>query len=244
MATKKFNQTQAAGLTALGYTMIEITLSGDTEPVFIIGYHPDEDERHSGECCIIVGGGPSAKGFVAPEGVSVIAVNGAINWLNRADYCFTLDPSPINMALMLNQKPDVKYYAAVPESVYLPPGVKRMKRIAKRGSEPADKKSVDWLLWRYSCVKTLCTTPGEIHTGNSSWGALGLAYHLGFKHVALIGVDGTSEPTLCGRKTGDHRHLNALFESAIGQINVVSCGGVNSIPQMSIGDWLCAYSRC
>lgn len=194
--------------------------------------------------CIIVGGGPSAKGFIAPEGTTVIAVNGAITWLNRADYFFTLDPSPINVALMRGQRKGTMYIAAVPPEVKLPAGVVRYERIAGRGAEPADKSSVEWLLWRLSCVKGLCTTPGKIHTGNSSWGALGLAYHLGFKHVAIIGVDGTSERTVCGRKTGDHRHLNALFASAIGQIDVVSCGGVNSIPQMQMKDWLCKYSHC
>lgn len=46
---------------------------------------------------IIVGSGPSAANFVAPRGVPIIAVNGAIDWLNRASYFFTLDPSPDNM---------------------------------------------------------------------------------------------------------------------------------------------------
>lgn len=35
---------------------------------------------------IIVGSGPSAANFVAPRGVPIIAVNGAIDWLNRASY--------------------------------------------------------------------------------------------------------------------------------------------------------------
>lgn len=37
---------------------------------------------------IIVGSGPSAANFVAPRGVPIIAVNGAIDWLNRASYFF------------------------------------------------------------------------------------------------------------------------------------------------------------
>lgn len=192
--------------------------------------------------CIIVAGGPSAKGFVPPPGVPIIAVNGAIKWLPRADYFFTLDPSPLNLTRMRIKRRGVQYFAAVPDDVQLPPWVTRYNRVARRGEEPEDKASVDWLLWRYSCVKALCTEPGGIHTGNSAWGALGLAYHLGFKHVALVGVDATSENTVCGHKTGDHRHLGALFSSALGQIDVVSCGRLDAIPQMNLSDWLCKFS--
>lgn len=190
--------------------------------------------------CIIVASGPSAKGFTPPAGIPVIAVNGAIDWLSRADYAFTLDPSRVNMDRMTpkNQKSGVRYVAAVPVNHPLPAGVTRYQRIANRGAEPADKSSVEWLLWRYSCVKTLCKEPGKIHTGNSSWGALGLAYHLGFTHVALVGVDGTNDPRVDGKRTGDLRHLGQLFASALDQINVVSGGKLNSIPQMSIKEWL------
>ena len=57
---------------------------------------------------IIVADGPSAKGFVPPDGIDIIAVNGAIEWLQRADYWFTLDPSPVNYDRMrrVNRNPD------------------------------------------------------------------------------------------------------------------------------------------
>ncbi|CAI3796020.1 hypothetical protein [Rheinheimera sp. MM224] len=190
--------------------------------------------------CIIVASGPSASGFVAPAHIPVIAVNGAIEWLNRADYAFTLDPSKVNTARMLphNQRPGVNYVAAVPVGYPLPANVTRYNRVAKRGAEPTDKKSVEWVLWRYSCVKGINTTPGHINTGNSSWGALGLAYHLGFTDVALIGVDGSTDLKVDGGNSYELRHLNPLFASALPQINVVSCGKLNSIPQMSFDQWL------
>ncbi|EDV9685773.1 norphogenetic protein, partial [Salmonella enterica subsp. enterica serovar Javiana] len=34
----------------------------------------------SGDRAIIVGSGPSAMNFVAPRGVPIIAVNGAVDW--------------------------------------------------------------------------------------------------------------------------------------------------------------------
>lgn len=45
---------------------------------------------------VIVASGPSAAGFVPPDDVTVIAVNGAISWLERADYWFSLDASAAN----------------------------------------------------------------------------------------------------------------------------------------------------
>jgi hypothetical protein len=194
------------------------------------------------KACVIVASGPSAKGFVAPDNVTVIAVNGAIEWLNRADYAFTLDPSKVNMARLKNRRPGVKYAVALPPDFRAVKDVVRYKRVAYRGREPADKSSVDWWFWRLSCVKTLCIKKDSIHTGNSSWGALGLAFHLGFKNVALIGVDGTSDKKVDGGGSGNLSHLSMLFESALPQINVVSCGMLSSIPQMSFQDWLCMYS--
>ena len=63
-------------------------------------------------------------------------------------------------------------------AIFLPEGINRYQRISGRGEEPEDKNSVEWVLWRYSCVLGLDTREGCISTGNSSYGALGLAYHL------------------------------------------------------------------
>lgn len=189
--------------------------------------------------CIIVADGQSSHGFKAPKGVTVIAVNGVIEWIDRADYWFTLDPHPDNQRRMLNRRKDVIYCAAVDDSYILPRGVARYRRISGRGTEPEDKNSVEWVLWRYSCVLGLDTREGCISTGNSSYGALGLAYHLGFRDVALIGVDGDKSKRVSGGFSGELKRLGALFASALGQINVVSCGKLDAIPQMSLKDWLC-----
>ncbi|WP_434462186.1 hypothetical protein ACMV5L_01810 [Serratia plymuthica] len=184
---------------------------------------------------IIVASGPSAKNFSPPEGVAVIAVNGAIDWLPRADYFFTLDPSPENIRRLKNRRPEVIYCVAgfTVQNAFC------FERVAYRnGPEPDNKDSPQWWAWRLQAVESLCTEVNKIHTGNSAWGALGLVYHLGIKQVALIGVDASEEPRVEGGQSNNLSHLPALFSSARHQINVVSLGKLSSIPQMTLDNWL------
>ena len=191
-----------------------------------------------GHRAVIVGSGPSARGFEPPDDVAIIAVNGAIDWLARADYFFTLDPSPSNIYRLHNPLAGVHYSAAVPESIVLPPHVARYERISTRGNEPVHHNSPEWWLWRWSAVKGLSDRPGHIHSGNSAYGALGLAYHLGFTNIALVGVDGTNDPRVEGGHPDNLSHLPLLFASVLNQINVVSCGFLTGLMQQSLEDWL------
>lgn len=188
---------------------------------------------------IIVGSGPSALGFRPPDDVAIFAVNGAIEWLPRADYFFTLDPSADNLRRLDNPVAGVRYFAAVPGQVLLPGHVTRLIRVSARGPEPPAHGSPQWWLWRWSAVPGLSDKPGHIHSGNSAYGALGLAYQMGFTRVALLGVDGTTEPRIEGGRPGCLAHLPLLFASARSQIDVISCGALTGIPVMSIGEWLC-----
>lgn len=190
----------------------------------------------SGDRVIIVASGPSAAGFVAPRGVPIIAVNGAIDWLSRASYFFTLDPSYDNLRRLRVRRRNVNYCAAgAPDLKH----VHSFERVGERGEEPKVKGSPEWWLWRWSAKLTLSDDDTKIHNGNSAWGALGLAHLLGFKNVALVGVDATQEPRVhTGGKPNNLSHLPILFRSALPQINVVSCGALNSIPQMSLKQWL------
>lgn len=191
--------------------------------------------------CVIVASGPSAEGFVPPAGVTVIAVNGAIEWLARADYWFTLDPSADNMRRMKRRRHGVKYCAAVSDYIVLPAGIDRYKRIARRGEAPA-RSTPEWWLWRWSAVLGLNKEAGQINTGNSAYGALGLAYHLGAERVALVGVDASAEERVGRGWPNDLSHLPLLFESALSQIDVINCGAmVSKLPVMSIAEgmeWL------
>lgn len=191
---------------------------------------------------VIAASGPSARGFVPPDDVTVIAVNGAIDWLPRADYWFTLDPSPVNLDRMHRQRPGVNYCAAFDGAG--PPGVQMFVRVAARGAEPPEVRSPEWWLWRWSAVRTLCSEPGYIHTGNSAWGALGLAYHLGAERVALVGVDADDNGRIEGGKCNDLSHLPLLFESATDQIDMVCCGLMQSkVPRMGVQEGMTWLTR-
>lgn len=185
---------------------------------------------------IIVASGPSARHFVPPPDVTIIAVNGAVEWLPRVDYFFTLDFSAVNTARLIKRRRGVSYHCAGLNRAIS--GIVSYRRVAHRGKEPEPKNTPEWWLWRWSAVCGLSENKAEIHTGNSAWGALGLAYHLGFQEVALVGVDATNTPRLEGGMTNNLSHLPLLFSSALTQINVVSCGELTGIPRMSVEEWL------
>jgi hypothetical protein len=189
--------------------------------------------------CIIVADGPSANGFMPPDGVPVIAVKRAIRWLPRADYWFSLDPNAASLELMRDRRPGVAYYCACNDDTKLPEGVTRMRRIVGHGTEPMPRNSPAWWFWRWACVPGLCEEPGAIHTGNSAWGALGLAYHLGFRYVLLVGVDGTQDRRLSdGKAPHNLSHLPMLFETARRQVDLQTVGHLGGITHTSLTDWL------
>lgn len=172
-------------------------------------------ERH--DRIAIVASGPSARGFRAAPGVTVIAVNGAVEWLEPApDYWFTLDPGHRNRSRMRNRRDGAVYIAAVPVGfgtqkaplpvmrLQAPAGVRYMQRMAGNGA--------------LSARPGLSDDPRRIHTGNSAYGAMGLAYLMGATRIALFGVDATPERRVEGGRPGNLSHLPALFESALPQL--------------------------
>lgn len=191
---------------------------------------------------IIVGSGPSVKNFKVPRGIPTIAINGAVDWIERASFFFTLDPSDENKRRMANRRRGTQYVCALPDGAPDIPGVHRLTRVGDqttRGPEPENHGSPEWWLWRWSAMPGLSEEPGKIHSGNSAYGALGLAYSLGYTDVALVGVDGTQEARYPGGgEPKNLSHIGLLFASALPQIRVVSCGQLSSIPQMSLKDWL------
>lgn len=131
----------------------------------------------------IVATGSSLKGvdLKFDADVAVIAVNGAINHLERADYWFTLDPSPSNTEIMREavNRPTTKHYAAVPED-YRPVSdrICHLHRIAGTGHG------------RYRTKGRLSRDKGAINTGNSGWGAFQLGAHMEPRYMAIFGIDG------------------------------------------------------
>lgn len=159
---------------------------------------------------VIVASGPSTRGFVPPDDVTVICVNGVIEWIQRADYWFTLDANPANLKRKALSRQGVKYYSALHPRFWTPGHVIRLNRVSM---------GVD---------AGLCLEPWVINSGNSAFGALGLAYHLGAEKVLLIGVDGTMEPRVEGGRSGALQHLPRLFDSAAHQIQMVNCGNLKA----------------
>ena len=193
---------------------------------------------------VIVASGPSARGFDPPDDVTVIAVNGAIDWIRRADIWFSLDASDVNVRRLLQRRlRDCQYHVgSFPTAKRFWPANSwdhYWHRIDSLGTypEPLPQGTPEWWLWRLGAKRGICKEQGRIHTGNSAWGALGVAWHLGYHDVALIGVDANDEPRVEGGRSNNLSHLPLLFASALPDMKVVSCGALSSIPQMTFKDW-------
>jgi len=132
---------------------------------------------------LVIASGPSAQGIAGMEKPScaVIAVNSAITGLPwNPDYWFSLDAGPRNMSLLREQREGVKYVYAVDCDV------------GHTARQPNQRQSFDgaWLLERRR-GSSVSKDRRAIHHGNSGFGAMQLAVHLGARRIALAGVDGT-----------------------------------------------------
>jgi len=163
---------------------------------------------------IIVCSGMSAKNFKPPRGVFVVAVNGAIDWIDRADAFFTLDPSKENVKRMSEQRAGVKYYTAYNKPFN---NVTMLERIESPKMNDG----------RFAGVSGLSKDKNKINTGNSAYGALGLAFSMGAKKIVIIGLDG-GEDRVEGGKSNDLSHLPELFKTTVNQLNESGVKVVNA----------------
>lgn len=175
----------------------------------------------SADVVAIVGSGPSLRGVQLsfPKSVTVIAVNAAIGYLRRTDIWFTADARAANRAIMAVPVPGVEFFAAVPEDYGQPDARHRDLR--------APPESHVTFLHRLDGDGPLRSRPGlsedptVIHGGNSGYGALGLAYHMGAKRIGLFGIDGGREYHHGqGQTLQDLDVLGALFATAKVQLDV------------------------
>lgn len=196
--------------------------------------------------CIIIGSGASAKGFVPPKGVDVIAVNFAIKDHPTAKHWFSLDPRPV-MKLLHKPLGNATYHLAHDGGFQIPNFVKQYKRIGKmqKGLQPKDKNSAEWWLWWSGATLGLQVDPEKISNGNSGYGALNLAYHLGYKKIALVGIDGNAEPNIHTKSyyANGYKYLNEIFSSCEKQcielgLEVVNLGELKVFKKMSLREWL------
>lgn len=168
---------------------------------------------------IIVGSSEEAKNFVPIPGFAVIAVNGAIYITKEhTDMWFTLDPSPANIEIMETKPYKCHYVAAVPDDFGRAnaKGINHRKRIegVHYLKRVADRKNY------LSCKYGLSEDGRAVHTGNSGYGALNLAYLMGAKTIVLLGITGDGRlPRYDGSYSRNLNHLPSLFASAKPQLD-------------------------
>lgn len=179
------------------------------------------DERF--DKVLIVAAGPSAEkiplrfyGECASAGVRIIGLSNVLDWLPVCHDWITVDPAGIRTRVALRDMvPGVRYWCAVPENLgsflsdrrihrrHPQEGVRYLKRLNRPGHPLAED-------------------PGCIETGNSAYGALGMAHHYRAKIVGIVGLDGTrARLAFCGptvKPTGQLTHLPALFSGAMPQL--------------------------
>jgi hypothetical protein len=179
----------------------------------------------------IVANGPSLRRVQIPRmpGVLVIAVNGAIEWCDAADWFFSLDPSRYVRGLVNRPRPGVRYFMAVPED-YGTPSAKSPAHRVTRLSHVTYLRRVTGNGVRGSRLG-LSEDPAAISTGNSAYGALGLAYHQRPEKIALFGVDATARGYAYapGRPRWSLAHLPELFASALPQLRGIEV--INGSPR-------------
>lgn len=175
---------------------------------------------------IVAASGPSIAAVtpeqVLSDGAVVIAVNGAIDWLGRADYWFTLDPSQINTVRARHRVEGCRYVMALPRIARCPDGVTRLLRLEGK------------LFGKARAPGGLSRDHGAINTGNSGFGALNLAYHMRPKKILLLGVDARQERRVDGGMPRSLEHLPALFASAVPQLKSAGIEVVNGSPDSEV----------
>lgn len=172
----------------------------------------------------VIGSGSSliGKRLEFPDNVTVIAVNGAINFLDAVDYWFTLDHSRANLELERLPMLGVTYYhAAPPDLKETYPWVKYLQRVT--GTE----------FGRFKCKGGLPSDTRQIHTGNSGWGAFQLACHMKPSKVALFGLDGAGEYRY-GGKPKVLTMMPSLFASSVVDLAIEGILVRNASPDSTI----------
>lgn len=162
---------------------------------------------------------------VGPD-TALIAVNGAGWRLPSATHWVTVDPSAQNQAIMIHgPEGPVRYVAAYDH--YQPTSEERERVVFLRRLLGNGYKRAHF---------GLSDDPERLATGNSCYGALGVAYALGARRIAILGLDGTRAGYwhLNARPRGSFDHLPVLFASAWPQLSRRGVEVLNGSPQSRI----------
>ena len=192
---------------------------------------------HREDKLIIAGSAPSISDYTNAQeyGWKTISVNDTINYGGlTSNYWFTLDPSLANRKIMIDKKSKVYYYCAIPDGF----GTPHAKQDSYKLRPPSGIHYLRRLYDKNNFLSSkygLSDNPCEIHTGNSAYGALGLAYLMQAKQIILIGIDGTKDKKFNNKRCNTTlSHLPELFASAKNQldkkgIEVINCGKTSLI---------------
>lgn len=200
------------------------------------------------ENVIIIGSGPSVRDIKLDrlQGLRdtyIVSVNGAGSFVPFADAWFTLDPWGLH-GPQLPVNSSSKLYAAVPADYGTPyarsldhrvvpvPAITFLHRLASHNYTNISSDTA------YSLE--LSEDRSCIHTGNSGFGALNLAYHLRPKNIYLLGIDG-SIGYFYPSKTNNRplKTLQILFESAKTQLDDANINVFN----VSMGSLVQSYKK-
>lgn len=185
----------------------------------------------------------------------VIAVNRAHDWLPQMDAFFTLDPNEWFHEMAFNRmRPNVTYYVGVPEDYGQMDARMYTHRVpVARGPIYLHRVTGGGFM---RSKRRLCTKTDSIHTGNSAYGALGIAFHLCRAHpelyvqkkILFLGLDGTRQKYAYGDQgpLGSLSHLPMLFQSTrkqlednrIAVVNASKHSSVDCFSRMGAGDAL------
>lgn len=200
------------------------------------------------ETVVIVCSGKSIKGFnfnSIPSDAVIIAVNGAAQFIPRADYWFTLDPWGLHGPQIPKNHPNCQLWAAVgddfgttyarnPDHRKKPyPGINYLHRLISHNITTQSSETAYTL--------GLSEDPGCISTGNSGYGALNFAYHLKPKNIIILGMDGDLGYFYTDTKSNRPlTNLPKMMESAYEQLKISNINVINGSPQSRIN----CFEKC
>ena len=175
-------------------------------------------------------------------GVYILAVNRAWDWCEDIDGWFTLDPNYLVIKYMAPGYKHAARFVAIPDDYGQPDARIRYHRNKERAPSICYLQRISGDGPLKSCYE-LATDRSKIHTGNSAYGALGLAKHMKAERVALIGVDANRRAGYAyheGRTLTFLSHLPLLFQSAVPQLVDDGIQVINGSPNSRVT----CFPRC
>lgn len=196
---------------------------------------------------LIIGTGPSIKDVKLskmniPDNVITISVNTSITFFKSADIWFSLDPSYKNIKCYNIAKhyniPCVwalkKNISSINNCAYKHKYILNRVENYKKSKDSVPNTPKEWFN-RWSCVPGLSNNTNCIHTGNSVYGALNLAFHDKPNKISILGLDGIQEKSVGGNHYPKNlSHLPLLFNSSVKQLNEANIQVVNGSPHSEI----------